>query len=80
MLTWQICHKNIQNNNIILGFSGELFSIDDRAIVADLSELLSTIQRISSSPNFVERHNDQSVVEICLTRIISAIRYIIILY
>lgn len=54
--------------------AGELFAIDDRAIVGDLSELISTIQRISSSPNFTERHNDQSVVEICLTRIISTIR------
>ena len=54
--------------------AGELFAIDDRAIVGDLSELITTIQKISSSPNFVERHNDQSVVEICLTRIISTIR------
>lgn len=57
-----------------LSRAGELFAIDDRSIVGDLSELLSTIQRISSSPNFIDRHNDQSVVEICLTRIISAIR------
>ena len=59
-----------------LSRAGELFAIDDRSIVGDLSELLSTIQRISSSPNFIDRHNDQSVVEICLTRIISAIWYV----
>lgn len=57
-----------------LSRAGELFAIDDRAIVKDLSELLSTIKKISSSPHYVDRHNDQSVVEICLTRIISAIR------
>ncbi len=57
-----------------LSRAGELFAIHDRAIVGDLSELLATIQRISSSAHFVQRHNEQSVVEICLTRIISAIR------
>ena len=57
-----------------LSRAGELFAIDDRAIVADLSELLSTIQTISSAHNFISQHNDQSVGEICLTRIISSIR------
>lgn len=57
-----------------LSRAGELFAIPDRAIVGDLSELLATIQRISSATAFAERHNEQSVVEICLTRIISAIR------
>ncbi|KAH9415028.1 Pleckstrin y domain [Dermatophagoides pteronyssinus] len=57
-----------------LSRAGELFAIDDRAIVKDLSELLATIKKISNSPYYIDRHNDQSVVEICLTRIISAIR------
>lgn len=60
-----------------LSRAGELFAIDDRAIVKDLSELLATIKKISNSPYYIDRHNDQSVVEICLTRIISAIRYIL---
>lgn len=59
-----------------LSRAGELFAIDDRAIVKDLSELLATIKKISNSPYYIDRHNDQSVVEICLTRIISAIRYV----
>lgn len=57
-----------------LSRAGELFAIDDRAIVGDLSELLEHIQAIANSPTYSERHNDQSVVEICLTRIISVIR------
>ncbi|CAG2162715.1 unnamed protein product [Oppiella nova] len=58
-----------------LSKAGDLFSIDDKSIVADLSELIHHIQKISSADSFLDKHNDQSVVEICLTRITSAIRY-----
>jgi hypothetical protein len=58
-----------------LSRAGDLFSIDDKSIVGDLSELIHHIQKISSASNFLDKHNDQSVVEICLTRITSAIRY-----
>ncbi|XP_054159011.1 ventricular zone-expressed PH domain-containing protein homolog 1-like [Oppia nitens] len=57
-----------------LSKAGDLFSIDDKSIVEDLSELIHHIQKISSASNFLDKHNDQSVVEICLTRITSAIR------
>jgi len=57
-----------------LSRAGDLFSIEDKSIVGDLSELIATIQQISSAHDFCLRHNDQSVVEICLTRITSAIR------
>ena len=62
-----------------LSRAGDLFSIDDKSIVGDLSELIHHIQNISSGSNFLDKHNDQSVVEICLTRITSAIRYVFVL-
>lgn len=57
-----------------LSRAGELFLIDDKNIVTDLSVLINEIQRISSSRDFNKVNNDQSVIEICLARITSAIR------
>lgn len=57
-----------------LSKAGDLFSIDDKSIVSDLSELIDHIKQISGASDFTQRHNDQSVVEICLTRITCAIR------
>ena len=57
-----------------LSRAGDLFQIEDRHIVTDLSSLISQIEKISSAPDFNQKHNDQSVIEICLTRITSAIR------
>lgn len=36
--------------------------------------MINQIEKISSAPNFIQQLNDQSVIEICLTRINSAIR------
>lgn len=58
-----------------LSRAGDLFSIDDNSVVADLSEVLSKIQEIASSSDFIQNDNNQSVVEICITRVTSAIRY-----
>ena len=57
-----------------LSRAGDLFAIDDKSIVADLSELIAAIQQVSSASDYCQKPNDQSVVEICLTRITSAIR------
>ncbi|XP_053205519.1 protein melted-like isoform X2 [Panonychus citri] len=57
-----------------LSRAGDLFSIEDKSIVPDLSVLINEIQRISSSRDFNKVNNDQSVIEICLARITSAIR------
>ncbi|XP_077998363.1 ventricular zone-expressed PH domain-containing protein 1-like isoform X2 [Glandiceps talaboti] len=54
--------------------AGDLFSIEDKDIVNDLSEVLNKIQEISSSPDYLQNDNDQSVVEICITRVTTAIR------
>lgn len=58
-----------------LSRAGDLFSIDDDSVVADLSEVLSKIQEIASSSDFIQNDNNQSVVEICITRVTSTIRY-----
>ncbi|XP_023228833.1 protein melted-like [Centruroides sculpturatus] len=61
-------------NNRDLSRAGDLFSIDDKSVVNDLSEVLSKIQDIASASDFIHNDNNQSVVEICITRATSAIR------
>ena len=43
-------------------------------IISDLPSVLLTIQRLISQPDFLSQHNEQSLVEICMTRLTSAIR------
>ncbi|XP_070560670.1 ventricular zone-expressed PH domain-containing protein 1-like isoform X2 [Ptychodera flava] len=57
-----------------LARAGDLFSIEDKDIVDDLSDVLRKIQEISSSKDYLKNDNDQSVVEICITRVTTAIR------
>ena len=57
-----------------LSKAGDLFSLDDRDIEADLSAVLSRIQEIIGSPTYLTSNNDQSVVEICINRVTAAIR------
>lgn len=57
-----------------LSKAGDLFSVADQAIVNDLTEVVNTIAEITSLPDYVNNDNDQSVVEICITRVTSAIR------
>ncbi|KAK8770739.1 hypothetical protein V5799_012796, partial [Amblyomma americanum] len=57
-----------------LSRAGDLFSVEDQKIVGDLSEVLSKIRDIASGSDFLHSDNIQSVVEICITRVTSAIR------
>lgn len=57
-----------------LSKAGDLFSVADAEIVSDLTEVVNTIAEIASLPDYVNNDNDQSVVEICITRVTSAIR------
>ncbi len=61
-------------NSRDLSKAGDLFSLADKDIEADLSEVLIKIQEISSSKDYLNSDNDQSVVEICITRVTSAVR------
>jgi protein melted len=54
--------------------AGDLFSVSDHAIANDLTEVILTITKISTMPDYLNNNNDQSVVEICVTRVTSAIR------
>ncbi|XP_066456384.1 ventricular zone-expressed PH domain-containing protein homolog 1 [Eleutherodactylus coqui] len=57
-----------------LSRAGDLFSLDDFDIEDSLSEALNQIKLISSSPDYQSNDNDQAVIEICITRITTAIR------
>ena len=57
-----------------LSKAGDLFSLEDKDIENDLSEVLMKVQEISSAKDYLNSDNDQSVVEICVTRVTSAIR------
>lgn len=55
--------------------AGDLFSVDDQSIIQDLSEVIHKIREIIHLSEYKRNANDQSVVEICITRVTSAIRY-----
>ncbi|NXX89897.1 MELT protein, partial [Centropus bengalensis] len=57
-----------------LSRAGDLFSLEDAEIEGSLSEALEKIRIISSSADYQTNDNDQAVVEICITRITTAIR------
>uniref|UniRef100_A0A6Q2Y209 PH domain-containing protein n=1 Tax=Esox lucius TaxID=8010 RepID=A0A6Q2Y209_ESOLU len=57
-----------------LSRAGDLFSLDDSEIEDCLSQALEEIKTISCSPDYLTNDNDQAVVEICITRITTAIR------
>ena len=63
----------------VLGFkdlsrAGELFNLEDGDIEKDLSMILDEIYDIANYDDYLTNANNQSVVEICITRITSAIR------
>ncbi|KAL8583519.1 hypothetical protein ACOMHN_054835 [Nucella lapillus] len=57
-----------------LSKAGMLFSLEDKDIEEDLSEVVQGIHSIADSEDYEMSDNDQSVVEICITRVSTAIR------
>ncbi|XP_066247641.1 protein melted [Euwallacea similis] len=57
-----------------LSRAGDLFSVPDAIIVNDLTNVIKEITAIASLSDYVNNDNDQSVVEICITRVTSCIR------
>lgn len=55
--------------------AGDLFTVSDKEIVNDLTDVIKKISEIASLADYVNNDNDQSVVEICITRVTSAIRW-----
>lgn len=59
-----------------LSKAGELFSLSDEDIKDDITPVLEAISKILDCKDYTQNDNDQSVVEICITRVTTAIRYI----
>ncbi|XP_076451908.1 ventricular zone-expressed PH domain-containing protein homolog 1-like isoform X2 [Babylonia areolata] len=57
-----------------LSKAGMLFSLEDKDIEEDLSDVVQGIHSIADSEEYEISDNDQSVVEICITRVSTAIR------
>ncbi|XP_060066450.1 protein melted-like [Ylistrum balloti] len=57
-----------------LSKAGDLFSLEDRDIKGDLISVLQKIGEIIDNKDYASNDNDQSVVEICVTRVTTAIR------
>ncbi|KAL4646988.1 hypothetical protein GN956_G8379 [Arapaima gigas] len=57
-----------------LSRAGDLFSLEDAEIEDSLSEALEELKAIACSPDYLTNDNDQAVVEICITRVTTAIR------
>uniref|UniRef100_A0A914V7E7 Uncharacterized protein n=1 Tax=Plectus sambesii TaxID=2011161 RepID=A0A914V7E7_9BILA len=60
-----------------LSKAGQLFSISDYDVIADLHTALAKLKQIFNGDGYDQDTNSQSVVEICLARITSAIRLVI---
>eukprot|EP00105_Crassostrea_gigas_P030983 XP_011453537.1 PREDICTED: ventricular zone-expressed PH domain-containing protein homolog 1 [Crassostrea gigas] len=57
-----------------LSKAGDLFSLEDQDIVGDISTALKKIGEIIDTEDYIHNDNDQSVVEICITRVTTTIR------
>ena len=57
-----------------LSRAGELFSLADADIEAGLTTVLKKIGEIAAASDYLTNDNNQSVVEICITRVTSCIR------
>ncbi|XP_042230886.1 protein melted-like isoform X2 [Homarus americanus] len=67
LFTQVLSHKDLSK-------AGDLFNVSDHVIVNDLTDVVNKILEIASLPEYTRNDNDQSVVEICITRVTSAIR------
>jgi len=54
--------------------AGDLFALPDRMIISDVSEILGKVREITTSVGYVQNDNDQSVVEIVVSRITATLR------
>ena len=52
-----------------LSKAGDLFSLDDKDIEDGLTDVLHKMRLIADVPQYLQNDNDQSVVEICITRV-----------
>ena len=57
-----------------LSRAGELFSINNEILLKDFATTIDIIKNIVDNRKYVNHLNEQSIVEIVLTRCISALR------
>ncbi|OWA51536.1 Protein melted [Hypsibius exemplaris] len=57
-----------------LSIAGDLFYLPDSEIVKDLPQVCSRLEEIIMEPSYLTSANDQSVVEICITRLTAALK------
>lgn len=57
-----------------LSRAGDLFTVADAEIVTDITEVLKEINKIISQSSYLQKINEQSVVEICIARTLACIR------
>ncbi|GAU96358.1 hypothetical protein RvY_07816-2 [Ramazzottius varieornatus] len=57
-----------------LSIAGDLFSVSDADIVKDLLEVCPVLESLITDPLYLSNANSQSVVEICVCRVLSAVR------
>jgi hypothetical protein len=57
-----------------LSRAGELFTIKNEVLLEDFPETIEIIKRIVDNRKYITQLNEQSIVEIVLTRCISALR------
>lgn len=79
-------NNNINNNsnNMVheilyeqdLSRAGELFSISSDVLLQDFATTIDIIKSIVDNKKYVNQLNEQSIVEIVLTRCISALRLV----
>lgn len=60
-----------------LSLAGEVFNVKDKEIEEDISSIIHCLKDIVNREQYLYQHNEQSVVEIVLTKITSAIRLLI---
>ena len=58
-----------------LSKAGLLFNLSNEALLADFPATLQILKRVIDSRNYANNFNEQSIVEIVLTRCTSALRY-----
>lgn len=56
---------------------GDLFLLEDQDIVGDIFIALKKIGEIIDIEDYIYNDNDQSVVEICIIRVIIIIRFLL---
>ncbi len=70
-----IVHDIIRNKD--LSRAGDLFSIENEILLENFPQTIEIIKNSLNSREYLSQLNEQSIIEIVLTRCMSALRYFI---